>query len=528
MTPAFSKDRARRIALFILLAILGTLYGLTICRTVYWGDGMELTAAASCLGITHPPGYPLFVLIGRIFQYIPVGDPGFRMNLLSACATLLSAGLLFGLLGCWLRIVRPGCNANAPWSLAFRVGLALLFGLSRLIWQHAVMTEVYPLMVASHCACLWLILHTYETRSNRTALALAFAYGVAWQCHYMAIILAPAIGTLVLSLVLARRACMKGCPVDSNPGWPRWGAGKLAVVAAICFCIGASGYLAMPIRARQNPPVNWGDVSSPRRLLDHMSGGQFKQTKILSDPATSAPLSGYKLRRYLKGQALWIVAWPAGQVLPPSIAMSVPGIVIGGLFWLIALGGLSLLIVKRPLLASGLGASLALGLAVLICYTIPDIESYFQGVWPLALVLAGGAVAAIAGKRKPGAGVSPAAAILVLAFAALAGRSNFAACDLSDYREADIYGRKLLEALPENALLLTNDDNTIFAVWYQQTTNGMRPDVVVYGLNFVFRGWYSGAFETEAARNPLNMTPLIFLAPHPLLDTTLYGEVPET
>ncbi|MEK7764764.1 MAG: DUF2723 domain-containing protein, partial [bacterium] len=67
------------IALF--LAVAGPLflaYLRTLSPTVPLEDGGEMIRAAFCLGVTHPPGYPLYTLAGRLCLALPVGDPGFR------------------------------------------------------------------------------------------------------------------------------------------------------------------------------------------------------------------------------------------------------------------------------------------------------------------------------------------------------------------------------------------------------------------------------------------------------------------
>src|SRR4030042_2997496 len=60
-----------------------TFYLMTTCPSVYLGDSGELTAAAFSIGIPHTSGYPLYVLIGKLFCLIPLGTIGFRMNLMS-------------------------------------------------------------------------------------------------------------------------------------------------------------------------------------------------------------------------------------------------------------------------------------------------------------------------------------------------------------------------------------------------------------------------------------------------------------
>ena len=75
-----------------LLAFL--LYLITACPTVYFGDSGELIAAAESLGVAHPPGYPLYTLLGRLFAMLPLGGLDFRMNLLSVVCSGLAAGVI--------------------------------------------------------------------------------------------------------------------------------------------------------------------------------------------------------------------------------------------------------------------------------------------------------------------------------------------------------------------------------------------------------------------------------------------------
>ncbi len=58
-------------------------YALTVERTVPTGDGGELIAAAYVLGVAHPPGYPLYTLLGHLATMLPGGSPALRMNLMS-------------------------------------------------------------------------------------------------------------------------------------------------------------------------------------------------------------------------------------------------------------------------------------------------------------------------------------------------------------------------------------------------------------------------------------------------------------
>src|SRR3990172_8995083 len=69
-------------ALVVFAAALGV-YLRTMVPTVYNLDSAELTTGAYTLGIVHPPGYPTYLLLGKLFTYLPVGDIGYRLNIMS-------------------------------------------------------------------------------------------------------------------------------------------------------------------------------------------------------------------------------------------------------------------------------------------------------------------------------------------------------------------------------------------------------------------------------------------------------------
>ncbi len=67
----------------------------TLCPSVYVGDSGELIAAAYTLGIPHPPGYPIYCLVGKLFSYIPVGSIAYRLNIMSAFFASATCAMLY-------------------------------------------------------------------------------------------------------------------------------------------------------------------------------------------------------------------------------------------------------------------------------------------------------------------------------------------------------------------------------------------------------------------------------------------------
>src|SRR5712692_1900360 len=76
-------------------AIAGTLYFLTAARDIVVGDSPELITAAATLGVGHPPGYPLFTILGHTFALLPVGPIPFRVNLLSVICDAIAVGIVY-------------------------------------------------------------------------------------------------------------------------------------------------------------------------------------------------------------------------------------------------------------------------------------------------------------------------------------------------------------------------------------------------------------------------------------------------
>src|SRR3989441_3325746 len=135
MLPAepFRPKRADWLQAGAVAAALFVLYAATSPRTVALEDDGLFILSSYFLGIEHPPGYPLFTLIGHLFTYLPFGSVAYRVHLASA---------LFGALtgaAAWL-CARALINGRLPAYLA-----ALALGVSPVFWSQAIIAEVYTL-----------------------------------------------------------------------------------------------------------------------------------------------------------------------------------------------------------------------------------------------------------------------------------------------------------------------------------------------------------------------------------------------
>ncbi|MDX2221409.1 MAG: DUF2723 domain-containing protein, partial [Rhodospirillaceae bacterium] len=116
-------------------------YLATLAPTVTFWDAGEFITAAKMLGIPHPPGTPLWVLLAHVWGLVvPFGDYAWRLNLMSAVCGAIAAGA-------WFLVVHASAAraADAPRWVAPMAGwgAALVGAFSFTAWQNAVEAEVY-------------------------------------------------------------------------------------------------------------------------------------------------------------------------------------------------------------------------------------------------------------------------------------------------------------------------------------------------------------------------------------------------
>lgn len=489
----------------------------------WWGDGLELSAAAKVLGIPHPPGYPLYMLIGySLSMGSTTADPGKALTLLSAFFCAASAQLIghaaFRLMNTYEfrtgipRTDRPllTCNQIAA------VGILLVFAFSRTVWEHATFAEVYPLTWFLGAGVLLVIVGggareqsgegegTEKKISLWSVLLLGFLCGLAALNHYSILAFAP----LALFAVIdwGRRA--KKLPLY---------LASFIAVFAVCLL----GYLYLPIRARANPPINWGNPVDLEGVLWMLRGGDYVGMNV---PRSASHV--------WEGFMYWLGWWPR-QLFPQSV-FEHAGAVVGFFLFFFAVilpaGGIvgCVLLARRWwALGWGLVAAIVITLLFSILYPIPDRDAYLVLALPAVLMgwtffmrklLEKGLRLSASERAGPPAFPESAAkprlvTIIGSVFPLLLGIALVAA----HYRSIDKswddgpreWARHVLNELPENAILLTRQahDSEIYALWYEQIVNEIRPDVTVFGTGFIFSGWYQKYFEvTGRPKLPLFIT----------------------
>ncbi|MFM8439175.1 MAG: DUF2723 domain-containing protein, partial [Candidatus Kapaibacterium sp.] len=194
MTP---KNLHRVFAALAFLVALVT-YGLTVQPTVPFWDCGEFTAAAVHQQVPHPPGAPLFLMLGKLFHLLPFGnadDSGVRVNYMSVAASAVTVWLLYLITVMVINAFRKRPVETLGDSLAVYgsalVG-ALAFTFSDTFWFNAVESEVYAASSLFVQVMVYLMMRWWEEADNpgheRYLLGIAYLLGLSIGVHLLALL----------------------------------------------------------------------------------------------------------------------------------------------------------------------------------------------------------------------------------------------------------------------------------------------------------------------------------------------------
>jgi len=421
------------------------LYVATLAPSLVEGDNAELVVAVHTLGVPHPTGYPLLVLVGKLLEsLLPLGSVALRVNLVGALFGAGAAGVL-----AW---------AAARTSGRAWVGLVagLLVACGRGLWGQSVSFEVYSLNALLVALVVAALAGWEASRSRRAAYLVALAAGLALTHHRTAVFFAFPAWALCLGMMRKQGAGF---------------AVRMALAAAAPLAL----YLALFPLSWRHPPLDWGAVGAGwGNWWDHVRGGQYL-AEAWARPLPEAGRLALGHWRGLVGQLTW-----AG----PALA-------------LVGLAGLR----RRPIGALG-ALGFALTLAWAYRYRVSDalvfaVPAEMMLAWWLALGL--GAAAGYLGRlRARWAAVLPALAVAALAANALL--ANWAAVDKRGnwwtYRNQAL----MLESLPRGALYLTDGDTAAGAMLYLQAVEGRRPDVAALSTPRAMFAYYLPSIQDPLLR----------------------------
>ncbi len=186
--------------IFILLTVFSLLYIISSTKVINSGDAGEFIVSATTLGIAHPSGYPLYLEILKLFSFIPIGNIGFRMVLVSVLFSALSIYIVHKM------ILK---TTNDKWSALFTV---VLLGVAYSFWGQSVVIKFYPLNLFLILLISYFAIKTIvDGYDRRYQFLICFILGLTLANHHTGFMMV--VPLLVLSLFYLRNI-LKNLPLS--------------------------------------------------------------------------------------------------------------------------------------------------------------------------------------------------------------------------------------------------------------------------------------------------------------------------
>ncbi len=487
-------------AAVVSLVVL-VLYALTLAPTTAMWDASEYIAAAKVLGIPHPPGNPMFVLLAHAFALLPIPvSYAARVNLLAATTSALSAG-------CWFLVAHRslrGFDMPRIPRLVTATAAAWIGATAFTVWNQSVVNEkVYTVAMLGLAVSAWCALRWHDTleddsrfgRADAFLVLVAYLCGLGYANHPAGFLPVPAIGLFVL---LRRPSTLL-----------RW---RTLITAALLLGVGLTPFLVQPIRAAHRPAINVGEptacagapelactfsAATWQKLMSNVSREQYGGHDVV---IRQAPISAQFGMWWLYFEWQWMRdAWQEHPRAQQLIALGVLALgVFGGVrhfqrdpatFAFVA----PLIFTLTPALIMYLnfkyGASQAPDLGESVNREVRDRDYFYLwsfATWSLWVGIGLGAL-----WQQLAARATWARSSIVMSLALVPVLFNGASASRRGQSFTALWARDLLQSVEPNGVLITNGDNDSFPVWYAQLVEGVRPDVTIALVPYLNTDWYA-------------------------------------
>ena len=317
-----SLEQLISISLFVITFVI---YFSTMAPTVSFWDTGEFIATSYILGIPHPPGSPLYLLVGKLFSLIPISsDIAFRVNIFSPLISAATISLLFLICNQFLDRVDTKIE-NKTFKIYSSFIASLTFAFTHSHWFNAVETEVYAFSGFLTALVIYLVMRWSKEHKNSYHLIylifISYLIGLATGLHLLNLLTIPFIGlviyftlnklsiknfllTIMLSLAIffgVQNLIIKGIPlIAQSIGL----IGLFVFIAIIIFLniyfikkkkmlstiimssivlimIGYSTYFSIFIRSGQNPNIDENNPETVEEAISYLNRDQYGKMTLL-------------------------------------------------------------------------------------------------------------------------------------------------------------------------------------------------------------------------------------------------------
>ena len=485
-------------AALVALAVLA-LYAATLAPTTAMWDTSEYMAAAKVLGIPHPPGNPLFVLIAYLFGTLPIArEFAVRINLLAAAASAASAGIWF--------LVAHEVTSNLfaeRWARLTAAAVCALVGATSFtVWNQSVVNEkVYTVILLQLTTVVWLSIRWTRqpagAAADRLLIVIAYLLALGYTIHPAGYLAGPCITAVVL--MVAPKTFLRG---------------RLIAQAVLATVFGLSLFAFEPIRSANHPALNEGEPTAcaagfALKCTLSLDTLERLRAQVAREQYGKPPL----FERWISFGAqlgMWWQYFSWQWLRDPHGAHPSAQLALALLAMMLALTGASVHArAERPsfVLIGALVLTLTVGLVFYLNFkygysqapelgaSVPrevrDRDYFFLWSFSCLGVWIGLGIAqcwrTVAGRLQRSRALVFALPVLVIALIPLAFNARTASRAGQTFTRD--FARDLLDSVAQNAILITNGDNDTFPLWYAQEVEGYRRDVVVMVTTYLDTDW---------------------------------------
>ncbi|HVA66863.1 MAG TPA: DUF2723 domain-containing protein [Elusimicrobiota bacterium] len=453
-------------------------------------DSGEMATSAWTLGVSHPTGYPLYIMLGHVMDLVPLGNPAYRLMILSALAGAAAVSALYIL-------------SERFFGAIAALGAALLLGPNSDFWAVSQVQEMYSLSILLAVILIALALSLGRAYREKVWLGFVFLFGLFLGNRLEILMLIPGLLWLVLGdedknktalwsvfsflvfpaimalskknyplAILIAGTVLWLCPVKDRLRW--------AMRSAVFAALGLSVYAYLSLRSAAGPWLDWHHPAVFGNLIASVLRTKYGGTlDLISENYRIGQLFGVNMVLY--AQHLW------RQFSLVGLAACAAGFfkcwrderrrwlgLLACWYWT---GPFFLFIANMP--PNPHAAAI-----VLPYYLLPDI---------ILILWAAEGIAWLAQSVCP---ALAAAAVAALALAPLlAGRVH--AMDRRSHFFSLDYARNVFLCVPPRGTVIVKEDVPVYTLWFYQTVMGLRPEVRVVAQGLSGAPWYQNGFQKD-------------------------------
>ena len=517
----------------VLFFLTFFVYFSTMAPTVSFWDTGEFIATSYILGVPHPPGNPLFLLIGKLFSLFPISsDIAFRINIFSPIISAATISLLFLICNQFIERLNNYTTDNSILKFGSSFIASLTFAFTHSHWFNAVEAEVYALSGFMTALVVYLTMLWSKNRQKSYhiiyLIMIVYLMGLAIGIHLLNLLTIPFIALIIyfsinkfsmktffittllafFVFLLIQNGIIKGLPqLVLQMGFYAlfilicglvYGAyisiknekTLLAIISTsvLLIIIGYSTYFTIFIRSGQNPVIDENNPETIEEAISYLNRDQYGNISFFPRKFDNLPSKiavvgkpEYKNLEFSNKQNYDYATYKLSEQMTYLWSYQINKMYISYFLWQLIMTGIAIEFYlkqdnpqprERDYSYVGSFMTFSIWIAIGIFGFIRKInDTFLEKSFKL-----------------------PASYFMITMFLAFIPIRML----LANYHEHDRTGNyiawdmayNMLQTCKPNAILFTNGDNDTFPLWYLQEVEGIRKDISVTNLSLLNTPWY--------------------------------------